>query len=93
MDLLQFAKAACRMASNFDRAFLNQTGRQSAAASAGAEQSPLLENSDSITSSGQRVSAVRTSQQSHHFIKRGNVELWHRAGVLQSVLHRFGGIE
>src|SRR3984893_17875260 len=57
------------------------------------EQSSLLENFDSIALSSQCVSAVRTGQQSHHFIERSNVELWHRAGVLQSVLHPFGGIE
>src|SRR5271155_2481935 len=39
------------------------------------------------------VSAVGASQESHHFIERGDVEFSHRTGVLQPVPHYRAGIE
>jgi len=48
---------------------------------------------DSIESSGWCVSAVGASEQRHHFVERGNVELPNRASVFQPVAHRVAGIE
>src|SRR5713101_6215568 len=49
---------------------------------------------ETINSLGsESISAVSTGQESHHFVKSGNLERWHRPGVLQPLPYGSGGIE
>lgn len=43
---------------------------------------------DSLDSCSSYISTVRPNQDSHHFLERSYVELWHRFCVLQPVPHR-----